>query len=323
MAYKIINMYVPAAKYSIKCPFSMEPSYVTVHNTANDAKARNEASYMRNNNRQVSFHDVIDDMEVVRCIPHNRNAWHAGDGGNGTGNRKSIGIEICYSKSGGIRFAEAEKNAAAYIAGILKAKGWGIDRVKRHKDWSGKNCPHRTMAMGWTRFLNMILAEMGKSPIDGSSSVHPSGSGINVVYRSYAGGRWWENITNYGSGKDGYSGVIGIPLTAFQANTKGEASKVGRLKYRLRRKRGRWFEWHTDRQKDSSGDHFAGNKKTSCDLLQMTLTEIEGYAVRYRVYSKGLGWLAWITEYNNTDSMGYAGVKGREIQAVQVQIVKV
>lgn len=187
MTYKEVNMWVPSSKYSRKCPYGMSPSYITVHNTANNASARNEATYMRNNNNQVSFHDVIDDKEVVHCIPHNRNAWHAGDGGSGTGNRRSIGIEICYSKSGGSRFTAAEKNAAAYIAKLLKQRGWGINKVKRHKDWSGKNCPHRTMALGWQRFLNMISAEMG-----GSSS---TSSAITSAKTTVVDGSWGNDCT--------------------------------------------------------------------------------------------------------------------------------
>lgn len=68
-----------------------------------------------------------------------------GDGGNGTGNRKSISIEICYSLSGGERFDQAERLAAEYIAMLLNERGWGLDRVKKHQDWSGKYCPHRTL----------------------------------------------------------------------------------------------------------------------------------------------------------------------------------
>lgn len=197
MAYKEVNMWVPSSKYSRKCPYSMSPSYITVHNTANDASARNEATYMRNNNNQVSFHDVVDDKEVVHCIPHNRNAWHAGDGGSGTGNRKSIGIEICYSKSGGSRFTAAEKNAAAYIATLLKQKGWGLDRVKRHKDWSGKNCPHRTMALGWTRFLNMIADAMGSAHVSGGGS----GSEIKKNTKTTVVDGSWGNDCTYKSQK--------------------------------------------------------------------------------------------------------------------------
>ena len=160
MSYTIIKNYVDKSKYKIKCPHKMKPKYITVHNTDNDASAENEVAYMRRNNLQTSFHVAVDDKEVVYGIPFDRNAWHAGDGGSGTGNRQSIGVEICYSKSGGARFDKAEKNAAKWIAKELKVRGWGIDRVKRHKDWSGKNCPKRTMSRGWQRFLDMIKTEM-------------------------------------------------------------------------------------------------------------------------------------------------------------------
>ena len=134
----------------------MTPQYITVHNTANDASAANEISYHNRNDNQVSYHVAVDDKEVIQCIPFTRNAWHAGDG-NGTGNRKSIGIEICYSKSGGWRYVEAEENAVQYIAQLLNQYGWGIDRVKQHNNWSGKNCPHRIRAEGrWNDFLNRI-----------------------------------------------------------------------------------------------------------------------------------------------------------------------
>jgi len=138
----------------------MTPEFIVVHNTANDASARNEIAYMISNNNQVSFHYAVDDKEIVQGIPENRNAWHAGDGSNGPGNRKGLSIEICYSKSGGKRFEEAEKLAAKFIAFKLNEKGWGIDRVKKHQDFSGKYCPHRTLDMGWQRFLNMVQAEL-------------------------------------------------------------------------------------------------------------------------------------------------------------------
>ena len=159
---KIVQNLVPASKYSIKCPYSMTPEFIVVHNTANDASARNEIAYMISNNNQVSFHYAVDDKEIVQGIPENRNAWHAGDGASGPGNRKGIGIEICYSKSGGQRFIEAEKLATKFIAYKLKEKGWGIDRVKKHQDFSGKYCPHRTLDMGWQRFLGMVQNELDK-----------------------------------------------------------------------------------------------------------------------------------------------------------------
>lgn len=158
----VIQNLVPSSKYKIKCPYIMNPEFIVVHNTANDASARNEVAYMVRNNNKVSFHYAIDDKEIVQGIPEDRNAWHAGDGMNGIGNRKGISIEICYSKSGGNKFIAAEKLAAKFIAYKLKEKGWGIDKVKKHQDFSGKYCPHRTLDMGWQRFLSIVNAELNK-----------------------------------------------------------------------------------------------------------------------------------------------------------------
>ena len=160
MAYTFKQNLVPSSKYSIKCPYTMKPEYITVHNTSNDASAANEVKYMISNNNQTSYHVAVDEKEVIQAIPFNRNAWHAGDGASGTGNRKSIGIEICRSTGDVATFKKCEENAAKYIATLLKQYGWTTAKVKRHKDWSGKNCPHKTMELGWDRFVKMIQAEL-------------------------------------------------------------------------------------------------------------------------------------------------------------------
>lgn len=156
---KIIKNYVDKSKYNLKCPYPMNATRIVVHNTANDASARNEVLYMIRNDSSTGFHYAIDDKEVVQGIPENRNAFHAGDGNKGKGNREGLSIEICYSKSGGERFAKAELNAARFIASKLKEKGWGIDKVTKHQDYSGKYCPHRTLDLGWDRFIRQIEKE--------------------------------------------------------------------------------------------------------------------------------------------------------------------
>ena len=157
----IVKNLVPKSRYNIKCPYSMDADFIVVHNTANDATAKNEIAYMIRNDNKVSFHYAIDDKEIVQGIPENRSSYNAGDG-SGDGNRKGIAIEICYSKSGGVRFVNAEKLTAKFIAYKLNEKGWGIDKVKKHQDFSGKYCPHRTLDMGWQRFLNMVQVELDK-----------------------------------------------------------------------------------------------------------------------------------------------------------------
>ncbi len=188
---QITKMLVPKERYEIKCPYEMNPEFIIVHNTANDASAMAEISYMIGNNNKVSFHCAVDNTRIVQGIPFNRNSWNAGDGKNGDGNRKGISIEICYSKSGGEEFEEAEKLSAEYIAYLLKQYNWRVDRVKKHQDFSNKNCPHRTLEEGWQNFLNLIIFYLEDRPIiddyikngsDEEVKTYQNGSTSEIVY---------------------------------------------------------------------------------------------------------------------------------------------
>ena len=163
MSYAILNNRLPQSKYKLKSPHEMVPEYITVHNTANDASAVAEIEFMLSNNSPTSYHVAVDDKHVVQAIPFNRNAYHAGDGDKGTGNRKSIGVEICFSKSGGERYKKAEENAVEYIARLLKSYDWDVSHVKKHQDWSGKHCPHRILSEGrWESFKARIAKRLAE-----------------------------------------------------------------------------------------------------------------------------------------------------------------
>ncbi len=187
---EIVKMLVPESKYSIKCPHIMNPEFIIIHNTANDASAMAEISYMIGNNKKVSFHCAIDNYRIVQGVLFDRNTWNATDGGNGTGNRKGIALEICYSKSGGERFEEAQKLAAEYTAYLLKKYNWGIDKVKKHEDfYPAKGCPHRTLSEGWQNFLNLVQSYMIDRPIDNNIE-----SGSDEPVRTYQNGSTSENV---------------------------------------------------------------------------------------------------------------------------------
>lgn len=166
MAYKIVNQMNPSM-YTYNAPYAMNPIEICIHNTANTATARNEVAYMNRTANYTSFHVAIDDKEAVQAIPFNRNAFAAGDGANGRGNRRAIHIEICYSLDGGnnghqsARYLKAEENAALYTAHVLHQYGWGVDKVKKHQDYSGKYCPHVILANGkWQWFKNRVQAHL-------------------------------------------------------------------------------------------------------------------------------------------------------------------
>ena len=173
---KITKKLIPSSLYSWKSPYSMKPEFIVVHNTANDASAANEIKYMHKTKAQggvqVSYHYAVDDKEAIQGIPEDRNGWHATDGANGRGNRKGIAIEICYSKSGGDRFVKAEQNAVELIVDILKRYNWGVDKVYKHQDfYPKKKCPHRTIDMGWERFIKMVEDKLYESKITSKPTV--------------------------------------------------------------------------------------------------------------------------------------------------------
>lgn len=147
---------VSPSKYGVKCPYTMNPKYITIHNTYNDATAENEVNYMINNNNEVSFHVAVDDKRAIQGIPWERNAWACGDG-NKSGNRESISVEICYSKSGGDRYYKAEDNAVDVVRQLMAMYNIPIENVRTHQSWSGKYCPHRMLDEGrWGAFVKKV-----------------------------------------------------------------------------------------------------------------------------------------------------------------------
>lgn len=142
----------------------MDASTITIHNTGNaSSTASNERAWLTNslNTNTASFHIVIDDKEAIEVIPLDEVAWHAGDGSrSSSGNRTSIGIEICESGN----YGRTLQNAAQLVAEMLLERNWGTDRLRRHYDWSGKNCP-RIMNTdgkwtGWKNFVDSVSAKL-------------------------------------------------------------------------------------------------------------------------------------------------------------------
>ena len=225
MAYTLVKLMLPSSKYDIKSPTTMEPTSITVHNTGSYASAKAEMNYMISNNNKVSYHYAIDDINVYQGISENRVAYHSG---TRAGNYSSISIEICYSEykddEQKKKFLASEKNAAAFIATRLKAYGWGIDKVKRHKDWSGKNCPEKTMLLGWNRFLDMIKDELIKldnntiKAVDYYVEVTASNLNIRSTYSTNGSivGTYFKGdkarITKESSNEWGYTGKGWISL---------------------------------------------------------------------------------------------------------------
>lgn len=293
----------PSDKISIKCPCAMTPTRIVIHNTANDASAEKEITYMHRNNMETSFHFAVDDKEAVQGIDLNRNAWHASDG-NGKGNREGIAIEICYSKSGGERFEVAQKNAAELTAKLLADYGWGIDRVTKHADYANKHCPHRTLDdYGWDYFLTLVKKYLTTPEI---SKPAPAPSKPDVIYQIWddVKNKWLPNVTN----DSDYAGIFGHDVCAVLANLSR-----GNIFYKVHYKGGKWLPEVKNRS------DYAGLFNRPIDGLMMKTDT--GTQIYYRVHLRRSNkWLPWVTGYSESDNNnGYAGIIGQEIDGIQIK----
>lgn len=136
---QIKQQIIPKSRKTQRPGIAMTPQFITIHSTGNPSStAQNEADYVcKNSVRQASFHFVCDEKQIIQALPTNEIAWHAGDGGSGTGNRKSIAIEICES---GERI-KAVQNAVWLTKKLMKEFEIQPGNVFQHHHWSGKNCP--------------------------------------------------------------------------------------------------------------------------------------------------------------------------------------
>lgn len=142
---------IPLSNKKARPANAMTPTSITIHETGNTNKGAGavaHSSYVDNVNNYVSWHFSVDDKFIIQELPVNENAWHAGDGGNGQGNRTSIAIEICVNEDG--NFGKAKENAKALVQYLMKELN--ISEIYPHKHWSGKYCPRNILNDGWDKF---------------------------------------------------------------------------------------------------------------------------------------------------------------------------
>lgn len=126
-------------------------AYIVVHYTANYGDtAKNNADYFAREVVKASAHYFVDESAVWQSVPDDRIAWHCGGSLQGSGghtyygkckNANSLGVEICMlDKQGRLRHGSID-NAAKLVRELMDKYGVPADRVIRHYDVTGKNCP--------------------------------------------------------------------------------------------------------------------------------------------------------------------------------------
>lgn len=126
---------------------------IVVHWTANEAKGANAKrnrdyfeSLKTGDKGYASAHYIVDDEEIILCIPEDEMAYHVGAKSYRTNrfgsypNATTIGIEMCVNADGD--FKKTYEKTVELVAHLVKKYKLNVDTdVVRHYDVTGKNCP--------------------------------------------------------------------------------------------------------------------------------------------------------------------------------------
>jgi len=132
---------------------TQKPQYIVIHDTGNPGKGANanaHFTYFNGGDRQSSADFFVDSTQVLQVNDYNTYyTWHCGDGKgkNGITNSNSTGIEICVNSDG--NYDIAFQNTVALTKHLMTELNIPIDRVVRHYDASGKNCPTSMSKNNW------------------------------------------------------------------------------------------------------------------------------------------------------------------------------
>lgn len=170
-------------------------------------------NYWQNNGSAYVTHYVLDDAEIIQCMPDNYKCWHVGS----PGNAKWIGIEMCEPKqikyTSGATFTVSDlkaaqdyaeacyKNAVWLLAHLCKKYGWEpFTAILTHRDVTRQrlsNTDHvdpehlwNGLGMGYSLYQlrKDVAAAMGNAPVSAKPSTSNAASVFNWQIAAIADG---------------------------------------------------------------------------------------------------------------------------------------
>ena len=164
--------------------------YIVVHWVANPGSSalgnRNYFNSLASSHAtSASSHYIVGlNGEIIRCIPENEVAFHAG---SYSMNRKSIGIEDCHPDWDG-KFNNATYNSLVELcADICNRYGLTVDNIIRHFDVTRKECPRYYVRneQEWIKFKNDVANKLGQAT---TTVAVPKVEGSDEPVRRYKNG---------------------------------------------------------------------------------------------------------------------------------------
>lgn len=142
---------------------------IVIHWTANIGKGADaiaNRNYFNSTDRLASAHFIVDDHQIVQCIPEDEVAWHVGADKYRTAGEKlregsygpnyfTIGIEMCVNSDG--NWSKTYQNTVELVGNLLKKHSLTINDLYRHYDITGKDCPKMMINENeWLKFKSAV-----------------------------------------------------------------------------------------------------------------------------------------------------------------------
>ena len=155
---------------------------------------------------------------------------------------------------------------------------------------------------------NVVYTNGGSQPTpQPKPPVQPSKSKVDVFYK-FDNLPWVCNLQD----NAGLRGVSARNLYVYPSR--------GEVLFRVSSVNRDYYPW-VQNYKVSNGHYdFAGNG-IPIDRVQMKLRGLDGYSIRYRVTLVDGTLLPWVTNCNDINGDGYAGIRGRAISNIEVEII--
>jgi len=302
--------------YNIAMPVIKLPARIrgiTIHNTdwisvsasTTPAEQYTRATYNGNMN-DVRVHFYVDNVCAWQNLPLTLSGFHAADG-NGPGNTQTIAIECIMRNSSDAVSLKSEDNCAKLAAYLLNKYGLTVENgLYSHSDWySGKTCPVYILPH-WDKFKAKVQKELDKLNTKDDSPLYR-------VRKS------WED-------KESQTGAYKELDNAKKAC--GEGYKVfdedGKIVYEPAKTS---TDIDIDKEtkpstevKPSTETKPSPEVKPSPEIKPSVAPPLDKIDVRYQVFTSK--WWDEICNYNNENSMGYAGVEKQAIRGVAIKTSK-
>lgn len=295
--------------------------YIVYHYTANDGDT-DEANgkYFNGKNRNASAHYFVDDDSITQSVPDDYVAYSVGGskypntkGGKLYGkatNANTLNIEMCDTIKNGKYEASAKTQENALALGREKMKQYGIpiDRVIRHYDVTGKQCPaYFVNETAWANFkAKLVNADPDGEVKNNSGAFQEKKDRIGEVsYQGHLRDIGWCNWMSDGKmiGSTGQNRRIEA-LRIIPVNHMDVAVHIKDIGDKVYR--------------NITKDTIIGT--IGQELRLEALKIMSGDTVYlYRVHQKDIGWSEWCV---NGQWAGQKG-KGKQIEAVEIKVADI